>query len=558
MANHEGCRSRQHSLVSLPLRSSPSESQRRTVDIEIFFYHVCSGEFTLYDHVLDMSQTFNVCSSFPHLVTRADDEIQVIPQKYVEVQLSPLDQYFAMGRGRQRDGVDVSASEMQKFWDSNYHCTISTPSIQPHSKLIFDFFRRVDIKPEVSSHTVFKLTNNRPVEEFEEAKAAGIITRPVLVGPITYLLIGKVGRDETDAAFAPIDVIDKLVPVYIELLKKLAAAGAKEVQIDEASLCTDATASLGAVFEKTYAAIAAAVPTLKVTIATFFGRVDANITYLAKLPIHALHIDLDRAPEQLDEVVAALKPTKISLSLGLISGRNVWKNDLAASLKLTQSVIEILGADRVVVATSSSLLHTPVTLANEHKLSAEVQDWFSFAAEKVSEVATLAKAVTAPESVKAAFDANTVSIKARRDFEAGSNATVRERLAAVTPAMYARATPFPERMSAQQKVFKLPTFRSSFHSFPPFSRLMLIRRIAQLRLLSDRSPRPRRFDSPDPSSARAKSPPPNTILSSRRRFRVSSPSRRRSDSTSSSTESLSETTWCTSPVFRTFRSSLIF
>lgn len=313
----------------------------------------------------------------------------------------------------------------------------------------------------MSSHTEFKLTNNRPVDEFLEAKAAGIQTRPVLIGPISYLLNGKTGRDETNAAFAPIDVIDKLVPVFIELLKKLEAAGATEVQIDEATLCLDATTDLAAVFERTYAAFAKEVPGLKLTVATFFGRLDTNIKYVAKLPIHALHLDLDRAPEQLDEVVAAIKDTKIVLSLGLISGRNVWKNDLAASLKLTKEVIAILGADRVVVATSSSLLHTPVTLASETKLSAEVRDWFSFATEKCSEVATLAKAVSSPDSVKAAFDANTISIKARRDFESGSDSAVRERLAAVTPAMYNRASPFPARIAAQKLVHDLPAFRES-------------------------------------------------------------------------------------------------
>lgn len=369
-----------------------------------------------------------------------------------------------MGRGRQRDGVDLPAQEMQKYYDANYHCSYFF--FCPFVSLLTRF---TDIKGEISSHTEFKLTNNRPVEEFEEAKAAGIITRPVLIGPISYLINGKTGRDETNAAFTPIDVIEKLLPVYIELLKKLAAAGATEVQIDEATLCMDATSQLGAVFESTYAAITKAVPELKITIATFFGYLDTNISYVAKLPVYALHIDLDRAPEQLESVVAALKDTKLVLSLGLISGRNVWKNDLAASLKTVKSVIATLGADRVVVATSSSLLHTPVTLASEKKLSAEVKDWFSFATEKCYEVATLAKAVSTPDAVKAAFDANVVSIKARRDFEATSDKAVRERLAAVTPEMYNRASPFPTRIAAQHKVHAMPTFRS-FSSSPTRTR----------------------------------------------------------------------------------------
>lgn len=316
------------------------------------------------------------------------------------------------------------------------------------------------IKPEVSSHTAFKLNNNRPVEEFEEALAAGITTRPVLPGPVTYLsLLAKVGRDETNADFKPIDVISKLTPVFIELLKKLEAAGAKEVQIDEPVLVYDITAETAAAFQSTYDAIAAAVPALKVTIATFFDRLDSNVEVVAKLPIHAIHIDLDRAAQQLEGVVTAIKDTKLVLSLGLVSGRNLWKNDFAASIKVAHSVIAVLGADRVVVATSSSLLHTPVTLANETKHSPEVKDWFSFATEKCFEVATIAKAITDAASVKAALEVNAVSIAARREFETKSDAAVRERLAAVTPAMYNRSTAYPARKAAQDAVFPLPTFR---------------------------------------------------------------------------------------------------
>lgn len=287
------------------------------------------------------------------------------------------------------------------------------------------------------------------------------MTRPVVLGPITYLLLGKTARDETNADFQPIDVLDKLTPVFGELLKKLQEAGATEVQIDEPGLVLDAADKLGEQYTKTYEALAKAAPGLKITLATYFGRLDSNVDFVAKLPIHALHIDLDRAPAQLDSVVAALKDTKLSLSLGLISGRNIWKNDLAASLKIAESVVEKLGADRVVVATSSSLLHTPVTLASESKLKPEVADWFAFATEKCAEVATLAKAISAPEEAKAALEKNATSIKARRDFEKSSDAAVRERLAAVTPEMYNRQNPFPERIAAQNKVHDLPAFRGS-------------------------------------------------------------------------------------------------
>ncbi|GAA5889186.1 hypothetical protein JCM8208_007797 [Rhodotorula glutinis] len=397
-----------------------------------------SGDFTLYDHVLDFNTTFNI-----------------IPSRFAQANLSDLDRYFAMGRGHQKDGVDLEAQEMQKWFDSNYHY----------------------IKSEVSSKTEFKLNNLKPVDEFNEAKEAGITTRPVLVGPITALLLGKAGRDEGAgaASFEPLSLLDKLVPVYGELLKKLEEAGATEVQIDEPSLVMDSTADLGAKYQSTFESFAKAAPGLKITLATYFGRLDKNVEFVAKLPVAALHIDLDRASEQLDQVIAAVKPTSLKLSLGLVSGRNIWKNDLEASLATAKKAVDALGADRVVVATSSSLLHTPVTLANESRLKPEEKDWFSFATEKAAEVATLAKALSGAD-VQAALDANKQSIKARRDFEKNSDAAVRERLAAVTPEQYNRKSPFPERLAAQDKVYKLPQFpTTTIGSFPQTKEIRLAR-----------------------------------------------------------------------------------
>ncbi|TKA51621.1 hypothetical protein B0A53_05498 [Rhodotorula sp. CCFEE 5036] len=396
-----------------------------------------SGDFTLYDHVLDFNYTFNI-----------------IPKRFAEAKLSDLDRYFAMGRGHQKDGVDLEAQEMQKWFDSNYHY----------------------IKSEVSSHTEFRLNDTKPVDEYLEAKEAGIETRPVLVGPITALLLGKAGRDEANrASFEPISLLDKLVPVYGELLKKLQAAGATEVQIDEPSLVMDSTANLAQQYQATFEALAKAAPGLKITLATYFGRLDKNVEFVAKLPVSALHVDLDRAPEQLDQVLAAVKPTQLKLSLGLVSGRNIWKNDLAASLATAKKAIEALGQDRVVVATSSSLLHTPVTLANESRLSADVKDWFSFATEKAAEVATLAKALSGAD-VQAALDANKQSIEARRAFEQNSDASVRDRLSKVTPDMYNRKSPFPERKAAQDKVYDLPTFpTTTIGSFPQTKEIRLAR-----------------------------------------------------------------------------------
>ncbi|KAJ7228544.1 cobalamin-independent synthase [Mycena pura] len=386
-----------------------------------------SGEFSLYDHVLDHSASFNV-----------------VPKRYVGQGLSPIDVYFAMGRGRQADGVDVPASEMKKWFDSNYHFVV----------------------PEVSDETEFKLNFNKAVEEFEEAKAAGVATRPVVLGPISFLVLSKAAKGAAPG-FQPISVLPKLVPIYKTLLADLKAAGAEWVQIDEPVLVLDSAAALEKQFATTYAELAAIAP--KIMLTTYFSRLDSNLAYVAKLPVAGLHIDLDRAPGQLDDVLAAIKPTSIVLSLGVVSGRNIWKTDFAAAIKTGRKAVDALGGDRVIIATSSSLLHTPVTLASEKKLSPEQKDWFSFALEKASEVATIAAALSGSQdaAIAAALEENKVSIAKRREFESTSDDTVRKRVAAITPEMLERKSPFAVRKEVQAKHLNLPKFpTTTIGSFP--------------------------------------------------------------------------------------------
>ncbi|KAG9015453.1 methionine-synthesizing 5- methyltetrahydropteroyltriglutamate--homocysteine methyltransferase [Tulasnella sp. JGI-2019a] len=386
-----------------------------------------SGDFSLYDHVLDHSVAFNV-----------------IPPRYQGLGLSTLDIYFAMGRGRQADGVDVPASEMKKWFDSNYHYVV----------------------PEFSDVTDFKLVYNKALADYKEAKALGVNTRPVVFGPLSFLLLGKKAREAKDG-FQPISLLEKILPIYEQVLKELKEAGAEWVQVDEPVLVLDVAATFGAEFTETYEKLSAAGP--KIMLTTYFGRLDSNLTFVAKLPIAGLHIDLDREPGQLEAVANGIKDTKIVLSLGLVSGRNIWKNDFNASLKLGRKAIDILGADRVIVATSSSLLHTPVTLEAETKLTPEQKDWFSFALEKGSEVAVLAAALSNSQSpeVSKALEANETSIKKRRDFESSSDDAVRKRVAAIKPSDLDRKSPFPVRLAAQKKAINLPKFpTTTIGSFP--------------------------------------------------------------------------------------------
>ncbi|KAI0736185.1 cobalamin-independent methionine synthase [Fomitopsis betulina] len=402
-------------------KTSWTSLKERGVDL------IPSGDFSLYDHVLDHSAAFNA-----------------IPKRYSGHNLSPLDVYFAMGRGRQADGVDVPASEMKKWFDSNYHFVV----------------------PEFSEETDFKLLFNKALEEYNEAKALGIVTRPVILGPVSFLFLGKAAK-EAKASFQPISLLPKLLPVYKQLLTDLKAAGVESVQVDEPVLVLDQAASLEKEFAQAYAELAPVSP--KIVLATYYGRLGSNLAFVAKLPVAGLHIDLDRAPKQLDEVVAALKPTSQVLSLGIISGRNIWKADLQAGIALGQKAISVLGEDRVIVATSSSLLHAPVTLASENKLTAEQKDWFAFALEKAEEVAVLAAALSGSQDAKvaAAIEANKASIAKRRDFERTSDDSVRKRVASITPDMLERKSPFAVRRALQDKNLALPKFpTTTIGSFP--------------------------------------------------------------------------------------------
>lgn len=329
---------------------------------------------------------------------------------------------------------------IQSSFDSNYHI----------------------VKVDHSPSTHFKLLFNQALEEYKEAKELGVITRPVMFGPITYLSLVRKARD-APADFEPLQLLDSLIPLYKEILSQLKEAGVEHVQLDEPILVMDKAETLGTEYKKVYEALAPVSP--KITVTTAYGRVGKSISFLKDLPIYALHIDMDREPKQLDEVVAALKPTHVNLELGLISGRNIWKTDLKAAKALAEKAVSVLGSNRVNVSTSSSLLHCPISLKVETKLSSQQMSWLSFAQEKCEEVAALAGVVDGKES--ALFEENTKEIAARREFERNSDSAVRDRVAGITEAMLSRKAPFPTRRAAQKSHLNLPKFpTTTIGSFP--------------------------------------------------------------------------------------------
>lgn len=332
-----------------------------------------------------------------------------------------------------------------KWFDSNYHY----------------------VKPTFQDNQTFKLMSNlKPVAEFLEAKEAGINTRPVLIGPISFLALGKADRGQS---VDPISLLDKLLPVYEELLIKLQEAGVETVQIDEPCLVFDLPPRVKAAFKPAYEklhGLGSKIP--KILLATYFGDIVHNVDVISSVQsLYAIHIDLVRNPEQLDAVIGVLGTEQI-LSLGVVDGRNIWKTNFKRAIAIVETVIQKLGKDRVMVASSSSLLHTPHTLESEKQLDAEIKDWFSFAVEKASELVIIAKAVTdGPASVRDKLEANAKSIEARSTSKRTNDPKVKDRQSKISEEMFKRKSEFPIRIAQQQKSLNLPKFpTTTIGSFP--------------------------------------------------------------------------------------------
>ena len=386
-----------------------------------------SNDFSFYDQTLDMSLTLGV-----------------IPERYNNLKDDILELYFAMAHGYQRNGIDVTAMEMTKWFDTNYHYIV----------------------PEFTRNQQFKLTCNKAAAEFKEALELGIKTKPVLIGPITYLLLGK----EKESGFNRIELLDRLLPVYVEILKELESLGAEYIQIDEPMLCTDLTGDVKDSYRRAYAAIRKATG-LKIILTTYFGPLAENARLAAGLGADIIHIDLVRAPQQVEEL-AFLLPKETSVSLGIVDGRNIWKNDFRRSLDIIEKAKEKLDTSRILISTSCSLLHSPIDLEaedNEKTLPGQVKRWLSFARQKVTEVVTLADLADGKGSYASqkALHENKADIQDRRTSTLIYNPDVRKRMAAVTPDYAKRKSPFKERIARQHRELDLPLFpTTTIGSFP--------------------------------------------------------------------------------------------
>jgi len=390
-----------------------------------------SNDFSFYDHVLDHSLMFGA-----------------IPKRYNEVILkkgnAELDLYFAMARGYQKDGLDVVAMEMTKWFDTNYHYIV----------------------PEFYKDQPFKLFSTKIIDEFYEAKQLGIVTKPVLIGPVSYLLLGK----EKESGFERIDLIKNLLPVYLEILTRLKALDVQYIQFDEPFLTLDLSEKAKAAFQYVYAEIRKAFPKLKIVLATYFENLGENTALATALPIDVLHVDLVRGADQLNTVIQSLHPEQ-TLSLGLVDGRNIWKNDFEKSVSVIQSTVEKLGTERVWISPSCSLIHSPVNLeneTNEQNLSAEVKQWLAFAKQKIEEIVLIKKLLTKenPASTTQHLEENKTAIANRKNAKIIHNPTVKARTEALTDKDAQRLSDFPSRKITQQNL-SLPNYATTtIGSFP--------------------------------------------------------------------------------------------
>jgi 5-methyltetrahydropteroyltriglutamate--homocysteine methyltransferase len=386
-----------------------------------------SNDFSHYDQVCDTAALFGCV---PKRFGWAGDQVD-------------LTTYFKMARGEAKDhdshqnNGPAVALEMTKWFDTNYHYLV----------------------PEFDSQTSFRLATNKPIQEFREALTLGIRTKPVLIGPLTFLRLGKY-RGE----ISPLTLLDHLLPVYGELLEQLATEGARWVQLDEPIFALDLQEIERAALLETYTRLASHVPQLRIMVAAYFGPLRENLATFARLPVAGLHFDGVRAADEFELLLEALSPGTI-LSVGVVDGRNVWLNDFSRSLSFLRKALTKLGAERLWIGPSCSLLHVPVSLKQETQLDEELRRWLAFADEKLEELTVLAQALSNPDSVSEQLRSNAVSQTGRRNRT--QNEAIRARLRSITESDTQRRSPFAERKRVQARRFGLPLLpTTTIGSFP--------------------------------------------------------------------------------------------
>ncbi|WP_375177202.1 5-methyltetrahydropteroyltriglutamate--homocysteine S-methyltransferase [Marinobacter mobilis] len=391
------------------------------------------GDFSLYDQVLDMSVTLGN-----------------LPARVRDLGGDELTAYFRTARGRAPgDAGDsvVAAGELTKWFDTNYHYIV----------------------PEFSTDTRFSLDPSRLLAQIDEARGQNVAVKPVILGPLSYLWLGK-AKDGSD----PLALLDGLLPVYAELFETLGRTGVEWVQVDEPVLVTELSENWQQAYLRAYRFLAGRGP--KKLLTTYFGRLANNLELALSLPVDGLHLDAQANQDKLESLAAGLPDDRI-LSLGVINGRNIWKSDLNALLDRLEPLHRQL-ADRLWLAPSCSLLHVPVDLTSEQQLDAEVRNWLAFARQKLDELTTLATALNQGRAAVAeALQANAEALRSRRESQRVNRVDVKARLQALDASWGQRQSPFAERIRQQQDRLRLPAYpTTTIGSFPQTSEIRQLRR----------------------------------------------------------------------------------
>lgn len=390
-----------------------------------------SNDFSLYDQVLD---TICLVGAVPERFGWSGGEVD-------------LATYFAMARGIQTEERDAQAMEMTKWFDTNYHYIV----------------------PELSPDLTFSLSSSKPFEEWEEAKQLGIITRPVLIGPVSFLLLGKAKGVDND--WNPLSLLDNLLPVYEEVVRRFAELGVPAVQFDEPCFVQDRGDEERSALARAYQRLAAQRGETELWVQTYFGTPGDSLSTLLQLPVQAIGLDFVRGGRELvEQVLNSDFPADKKLVAGVVDGRNIWINNLDHSVSTLRDLEGKVGTERLVVAPSCSLLHVPYDVEGETALDAELRSWLAFAVQKLTEVATLTRILNGLEDtpeVQQVLEANRAARIARENSPRTHNPAVRERVAALRPEDARRKSSFAVRRKVQAERIPLPLLpTTTIGSFP--------------------------------------------------------------------------------------------
>ena len=419
------------------LKATGRELRKRHWQEQAGLDYVPVGDFTFYDQVLDMSFTLGN-----------------LPERVRSLQGHALDQSFRIARGRSAPAVDeqahchecIVAGEMTKWFDTNYHYIV----------------------PEFTEDTRFRLDSSRLLEQLAEAESLGVKAKPVIIGPLTYLALGKV-KDGSNK----LDLLHNLLPIYAQLLNTLAAQGVAWVQIDEPILVTELEIEWKQAFAKAYGFLNSV--NINVLLATYFGDLQDNLALVADLPVQGIHLDAINARQEVEALIGKIPDDRV-VSLGVVNGRNIWKTDLNAVLDWLEPVASNLG-ERLWIAPSCSLLHVPVDLAAEQKIDDEIKSWLAFAKQKLEELCILASALNSGrDAVQAELEANRAAIVARRNSSRVNNPKVKAAIASITPHLGQRGSSYADRAATQAPLFNLPNFpTTTIGSFPQTAEIRQVR-----------------------------------------------------------------------------------